>query len=1217
MPGVFLSYARKDGDAFAVNLRERLAREAPDIEIKQDRLFLEGGIGWWKQVEAAIDSVEFLVLLMTPDAIASGNVQKEWRYARQQGVCVYPCFYPVKGGAPDADLHFEKMPRWMSKAHFLDLETEWPAFLAHLRKGCDTARVPFMAPDLPPHFVERPTEYAELKNLLLTPDCCQPVAITTALAGAGGFGKTTLAAALCHDEDIIENFDDGILWVTLGQTPDVLRSLLTTYAALTGERPGFAGVEDAAFQLGQKLEERTCLVVIDDVWDAAHLRPFLRGGKSAARLFTTRDARIASEASPVSVDEMREEEALRMLTQGVANLEAAEAGQLARRLGEWPLALELAAAMMRERVSQGDSAAHAAGRLLEIIERKGVRALRNPTAAEHHRTISSVVEASINLQSPDGRRLTELSIFAKDIAIPLAAAAAVWEMDELDAEELTQRLARLSLLKLDLERGVLRLHDVMRSWLGETLGASAEVHSRLVNAWPDWLDLPDWPGEYGWRWLPWHLEQAGRKPEIERILWDPRWMEAKLKATEVNALIADYEHVKPSLEAELVQGALRLSAHVLAADAGQFRSQVVGRLLPHQDSPVIDRFILEVAAIASEPWLRPWHPALHPPGTELIRTLEGHSASVSCVAVTTDGRRTVSASYDKTLKVWDLESGRALRTLDGHSDSVSGVAVTADGRAVSASSDRTLKIWDLESGQELRTLKGHSASVNGVAVTADGKRAVSASSDRTLKVWDLQSGRELRSLEGHSDWVNGVVVTEDGKRAVSASYDKTLKVWDLETGRELRMMQGHAYVVSGVAMTGDGKRAVSASWDQTLKVWDPETGRELRTLAGHTGYATSVAVTGDGKRAVSASSDHTLKVWDLESGQELRTLEAHSASVSGVAVTTDGQRVVSASNDNLLKVWDLESGRTLRTLQGHADFVNGVAVTTDRQRAVSASDDHTLKVWDLESGWTLRTLEGHSGSVRTVAVTADGKRAVSASSDRTLKVWDLENGRELRTLEGHAASVYGVAVTTDGQKAVSASGDKMLKMWDLESGKELRTLEGHLAWVNSVAVTADGQRAVSASSDNTLKLWDLEGGRAIQTLEGHTASANGVALTTDGRCAVSASDDHTLKVWDLGTGHELRTLEGHAASVYGVAVPPHGLRAVSASWDNTLRVWDIETGKVIATFRCDARALCCTFADLHTIVAGDAGGRLYFLRLEQPAGRVRAVGRTSNGTLKL
>jgi hypothetical protein len=193
--------------------------------------------------------VEFLVLVITPAAIASGNVQKEWRYARQQGVCIYP----VKS-APDAELRFDRMPSWMRKAHFFDLEKEWLTFRDQLRKGCDMRRVPFMAPDLPVHFVERPNEYEALKTLLLSPDRTQPVAITTALAGAGGFGKTTLAAALCHDEDIIENFDDGILWVTFGQTPDVLGTLLAAYAALTGERPGFSGIEDAANQLALKLD---------------------------------------------------------------------------------------------------------------------------------------------------------------------------------------------------------------------------------------------------------------------------------------------------------------------------------------------------------------------------------------------------------------------------------------------------------------------------------------------------------------------------------------------------------------------------------------------------------------------------------------------------------------------------------------------------------------------------------------------------------------------------------------------------------------------------------------------------------------------------------------------------------------------------------------------------------------------------------------------------
>ena len=639
---------------------------------------------------------------MTPAALASGNVQKEWRYARQQGVCVYP----VKG-APDPDLHFANMPRWMSKAHFFDLRQEWPTFVAHLRKG-DRRRVPFVAPDLlPSHFVQRPAEFDALKNLLLNPARTGPVAITTALSGAGGFGKTTLAAALCHDDDVVMNFDDGIL-CTLGQTPDVLGTLLTAYAALTGERPGFSSVADAAYQLGEKLEGRTCLLVIDDVWDQEHLSPFLRGGKSSARLFTTRDAETTPGGQPC--------QCRRDARTGIPFAARPKRPDPGSRTGTRPCQPPGRMAAGTGTGGCYDARAHPSGGFglprcrAAAPDHRAQREVKteDPTAERRHRTISSVLEVSLDLlDAPSRRRMAELSIFPEDVSIPLATASAVWGLDEFDAEDLARRLARLSLLKLDLERGVLRLHDVMRSWLAATLADQPAIHNRLLAAWPDWQNLPDLPGEYAWRWLPWHLEKAERSEDLRRILWDPCWLRAKLdpRRTETPSLPITSD-LRPS-EADLLQGALRLSANVLAADTRQFTPQMVGRLLLHHDSPAIRQFIAEVAATETLPWLRPLHPALHPSGTAPLRTLEGmYPDAVAGVAVTPDGKRAVSASWDKMLKVWDLESGWVLRTLEGHSHRVSGVAVTADGwRAVSASEDKTLKVWDLETGRTLRTLE--------------------------------------------------------------------------------------------------------------------------------------------------------------------------------------------------------------------------------------------------------------------------------------------------------------------------------------------------------------------------------------------------------------------------------------------------------------------------------------------------------------------------------
>lgn len=706
---------------------------------------------------------------------------------------------------------------------------------------------------------------------------------------------------------------------------------------------------------------------------------------------------------------------------------------------------------------------------------------------------------------------------------------------------------------------------------------------------------------YGIHHLPAHLLAAGQVENLRELLLDFDWLQAKLDATDTAALIADYELLLGDAELRLVQGALRLSAHVLAQDKTHLAGQLLGRLLS-QEAPGIQVLLNRAQGYSAAPWLRPLAPSLALPGGPLLRTMTGHTGGLNAVAVTLD-RRVISAADDHTLKVWDLESGAELVTLTGHIDEVTAVAVIPDGQyAVSASKDKTLKLWDLENGELRLSLQGHAGPVNAVAVTSDG-RAISASADRSLKVWDLESGVELSTLIGHTEAVTAVTVTPDNQRAISASVDETLILWNLESGAPRFTFRGHAGPVNAVALTPDGQRVISASNDFSVKIWDLESRRELHTLLGHADRVAAVTVTPDGNQIISASHDKVLKVWDLD-GAELLTLAGHTNRVMAVAVAPDGRRVVSASDDTTLRVWDLRAGTASHTRRGHTAEVNAVAVTPDGRYALSASEDHTLRMWSLKDGAELCILHGHTEGVTAVAITPDSQRAVSAAgspyslSGSTLMVWDLEHREKVRGLEGHDEVVRAMTVMPDGRHSLFASRDCTIKLWDLESGEKLHDVCRDTLGVTAVAVLPSCRRVISACW-NTLKIWNLETGDELLTLRGHTDYVNAVVVTPDGRHAVSASHDTTLKVWDLESGAELSTLRGHTRRVNALAITQDGRYLLSASHDLFLKVWDLGSGQVVASFIGESSLLACAVApDGRTVVAGEQSGQVHILRLE-------------------
>jgi len=1224
---VFLSYARGDDEPFVKRLYEDLT--ASGLDVWWDRVSMPARqLTFHQEIGEAISAHDRFLFVIGPAAIRSAYVEQEWRWALKMDKPINPIVRldDVRADGDPRDA-YELIPDELKLINTEDFrgDAQYDFHLSNLvRQLTDSPPrlgALFEVPELPPHFLARPDILREIKDAVMV-DLQKPVVISGAgarvgIQGMGGIGKSVLAAALVRDRDVRRAYPDGIVWVTVGQRPNVL-GLLTELAQALECDDVLQNIGPAKTKLRELLLDKAVLLVLDDVWDTQVTDAFNILGVRCRTVITTRDSGIIKTVGGTlyQVQLLTESEALHLLASSVSVARDAlpdDALEIVRECGCLALGVALCAGMAASGIAWAS--------ILKRLRNADIARIRDRHSInEQHSSIYRAMQVSVDALTPDEqRRFAELAVFPRRPPTPAAAVNCLWEhtgnLDDLDTEELLVSLSERSLIRLDTERSAtdgamqrrVSLHDLLADYATRLTADHTALHNQLLEAYSKKCADGAWPtgpnDGYFFQCLCHHLLKANRREELETLLTDFDFLQSKVTALGPQPLIEDYDllDVDRNEPLGLIQGAVVLSANALARDPSELAAQLLGRFLGNQ-TPAVRRLLDKMHA-PGECWLRPIHPCLIPPGGPLIRTIEGHMEVVCSVALHADDRQAVSGDSGGMLKVWDMNTGECLRTFRGHTGHVTSVALLADDRRAVSTGGRALKMWDLATGECLRTFEGHTDLVSFVALHADGRWAVSASWDNTLKVWDLETGDCLRTLEGHTGGVTSVALHADGCRAVSAGgwNDKTLKVWDLETGECIRTLEGHTGDVRAVVLRADGRRAVSAAGDKTLKVWDMDTGECLRTLEGHTGGVNYVALRADCRLAVSASDDKMLKVWDLETGECLRTHEGHTGSVKSVALHADGRRAVSAGGflDETLKVWDLETDASMRTLEGHAHFVNSVALYANGRLAVSASCDKTLKVWDMETGDCLRTLKGHTDMAWSVALHADGRRAVSASCDKTLKVWDLETGVCLRTFEGHASRVFSVAFHADGRRAVSASWDNTLKVWNLETGDCLRTLEGHASGVRSVALHVDGRLAVSASYDHTLKVWDLESGDCLRTLEGHTSGVYSVALHADGRLAVSASYDHTLKVWDLETGNCLRTLEGHASGVRSVALHADGRRAISASADKTLKVWDLDTGQELASFTADAGMECCAIAPTgDTVVAGDILGHMYFLRLE-------------------
>ncbi|MFC3980058.1 NB-ARC domain-containing protein, partial [Streptosporangium jomthongense] len=713
---------------------------------------------------------------------------------------------------------------------------------------------------------------------------------TTALWGAGGFGKTSLAVAACHDRRVRRHFTGGIVWVTLGQDctgaegAELVGSICET---VSGKRPQITDVRQLSHHLADLLAEQgRTLLVVDDVWTRAQLEPFLSVAGQSRLLVTTHRPRTLPPGSvKIEVNAMTPAVAAQLLGRDLPAMHPKLRWRLLEVAGGWPLLLTLVNARLLEDVERGAAVNVAAEQVVDRLRRAGPAALDITDSGQRETAVKATIDYSLEALDNDQReRFLELGIFAEDIDIPLEMVTLLWQatagLNVEQSHRLCEDLVGLSLLSLRWVGGnkrVIALHDVVRAFAHSEHGLGphrqmatnqlliGEARSLIRNGadgeennggWA-WWRLP--AEHFLWDHLAYHLGEGRCKAELGLLVSDVRWILARLDQAGPLALETDLTRCE-SAEAADTHRLIARVGHLL----GTFESPKLSRsnrlahlsVLPHLRDQIRHRYSL------TDPVLFPLPPMLENGGSVPSRNPTGRIGGVNAVAISSDGSWLASASQDGTVRTWGVD-GHWRATLTGHIGGVNAVAISSDGSwLASASHDGTVRTWNTD-GTPRATLTGHTGGVNAVAISPDGSWLASASQDGTVRTWNTD-GTPRATLTGHTGEVNAVAISSDNSWLASASQDGTVRTWGADGGLR-STITGHTDWVNAVAISSDNSWLASASRDGTVRIWNTD-GTPRATLTGHTGGVKGVAIVADGSWLASTSRDGTVRIWGADGG---------------------------------------------------------------------------------------------------------------------------------------------------------------------------------------------------------------------------------------------------------------------------------------------------------------------------------------------------------------
>ena len=520
-----------------------------------------------------------------------------------------------------------------------------------------------------------------------------------------------------------------------------------------------------------------------------------------------------------------------------------------------------------------------------------------------------------------------------------------------------------------------------------------------------------------------------------------------------------------------------------------------------------------------------------------------HFSNVEFVSFSPNGKLLASAGRDRSVRIWDVETGKQLHVLTGYVDAARCVVFSPDGNTLASCGSTTstdpeafeIRIWDIVSRKFKPSLKGHTKPVRRVSFNPNGKLLASASYDGTIRIWDLKA-RTSKVLSGHDGGAYDVAFhPTDSNVLVSGGADKSVRIWDLKTMKEKRSpLTGHTKHVVDVGFSRDGKHLAScgATKDNSIRIWKTNDWSLRHTLKGHTSGVSSASFAPNKPILASASAGGPIRLWNLDTGVEDKgkrkalTSNHLGRGAYSIDFNPTGTLLATANSDAGVGIWNSDTLEEQIDIVGHRARVTGFAMSFDGSVLASQGQDFSVISWSIEKTKLIRTLRNWpTMTPRGIQITPDGKVVVTpqAWTPESVTFYDSHTGEKTRPSFTRLNSSRCLLAPDGKTIAVMEIGSGRIHIRDVEIGTELQVLSHGKKTVHNLQFSPDGTRLVTGSwYDAEAIVWDIESKTTLkqiipQEIREGTKHIRRVEFSPDSKWIFTQEDDGIIRRWNASS----------------------------------------------------------------------------------------------------